>query len=127
MKNKKLLENLAEIIYEATRLEAKWSNRSIVPEKWNNRDDKFRTQFIDIIDKYMSQDNLPTPKKAHNSWVEAYRKMGWQYGKTRSVVEKTHPDMVPFEKLPKDERDKDAVFLMAVWLARELRKLLEKE
>ena len=126
MKNKKLLENLAEIIYEATRLEAKWSNRSIVPEKWNNRDDKFRTQFIDIIDKYMSQDNLPTPKEAHDSWVESYKQMGWKFGEKRDIKKKTHPDMVPFEKLPKDERDKDAIFLMAVWIAKALMEATEK-
>ena len=44
---------IAQIIYEATRLEAEWSKRSIVPEKWEKRDEKFRKQFIDIIDKYL--------------------------------------------------------------------------
>jgi hypothetical protein len=43
--------------------------------------------------------------------------MGWQYGPVRDVKAKTHPDMVPFANLPKDERDKDEVFLALVAFA----------
>jgi len=109
-----------EIIYEATRLEAEWSKRSIVPEKFENRDDKFRKQFADIIREYIKQEKLPTPEEAHNSWVKSYIDMGWKYGKERDVVAKTHPDILPFEQLPKDEKDKDAIFLMAVWIVKNL-------
>jgi len=116
----KTKEKIAEIIYDATRIEAKWSNRRIVPEKWEKRDSKFRTQFIQIIGKYLSQKRLPTPEQAHNSWMKAYLKMGWKYGKKRNPKLKIHPDLVPFEKLPKDERDKDAIFLIVVWSARKL-------
>ena len=113
-------EKIAKIIYEATRLEAEWSKRSIVPEKWENRDERFRKQFIDIIDKYLSRETLPTPREAHNSWVQSYLDMGWRYGKERSVEKKTHPDLIPFELLPKDERDKDAIFLVVVWTTKKL-------
>ena len=118
--NKTIKEKVAKIIYEATRLEAEWSKRSIVPEKWENRDEKFKKQFVDIIDKYLSQDKLPTPEEAHNSWIEAYKKMGWKYGKKRDTVKKIHPDLLPFKKLPKDERDKDAIFLIIVWIIKKL-------
>ena len=110
----------AKFIYEATRVEAGWSDRSIVPEQWENRDEKFRKQFVNIIKTYLKMDKLPTPEEAHDSWTRAYEKMGWKYGKKRDVVKKTHPDMLPFSKLPKDERDKDAIFLAFVWLARHL-------
>ena len=115
------LEKIAKIIYKATRLEAEWSKRSIVPEKWEKRDEKFRKQFIDIIDKYLSQETLPTPEEAHNSWVQYYLDMGWKYGKKRDVVKKTHPDILPFYQLSKDERDKDAIFLAVVWVIRNLK------
>jgi len=113
-------EVIARVIYEATRIEAKWSGRSIIPEKWEKRDEKFRKQFVDVVERYLSYRRLSTPKQAHNSWVKAYKKMGWRYGRKRDVDRKTHPDMVDFEKLPKDERDKDAIFLAFVWLVREL-------
>ena len=113
-------EKIAKIVYEATRLEAKWSKRSIVPEKWDNRDNKFKEQFIDIIDKYLLQEDLPTPEEAHNSWVQSYLDMGWKYGKKRDIEKKTHPDILPFYQLPKDERDKDAIFLVVVWAVKKL-------
>lgn len=117
----KAVEDIAKWIYEATRVEAEWSKRPIVPEAWENRDDKFRNQFVDIIAKYMAMDKLPTPAEAHESWNQAYYKMGWKYGKVRDTKAKTHPDLVPFDDLPQPEKDKDAIFLAFVWLAKKVK------
>lgn len=117
-------ERVAKWIYEATRVEAEWSERSIVPEAWEDRDDKFRKQFVDIIGKYLAADKLPTPEEAHDSWMDAYFIMGWKYGEKRDTTAKTHPDLLPFDQLPKDERDKDAIFLAFVWLAKQLEALV---
>lgn len=113
-------EFIASRLYEAARREAQWSNRPVVPEPWEERDEAFRSQFVDLLQQYLSAPSLPTPEEAHESWMEAYFKMGWKYGPTRDPVTKTHPDLVPFDQLPKDERDKDAIFLALVWLAKEL-------
>lgn len=113
---------IAKFIYEAARLEAIWSKRTIVPEKWEERDEKFRKQFIEIVEKYITMKQLPTPEEAHNSWMESYFEMGWKYGEKRDVEKKTHPDLLPFYDLPQDERDKDAIFLALVWLAKSLTK-----
>lgn len=83
-----------------------------------------QSQFIDIIRKYLVAEKLPTPKEAHDSWMDAYIRMGWTYGPERDPKKKTHPDLVPFEQLPKDERDKDGIFLAFVFLAREFLKLV---
>lgn len=115
---------IAKWIYEATRVEADWSERPIVPEVWEKRDDKFRNQFVDIIAKYMALDKLPTPEEAHESWNQSYYKMGWKYGKVRDTEAKTHPDLVPFNELPQPEKDKDAIFLAFVWLAKQLKEQL---
>lgn len=125
--NEKKVKEIARLIYEATRLEADWSRRSVVPEKWEERDKKFRDQFINIIIKYSSLEKLPTPTEAHQSWMSDYFKMGWKYGEKRDVVKKTHPDLLPFDELPRDERDKDAIFLACVWLTRELIQLTIKQ
>jgi hypothetical protein len=116
------VERLARLIYEATRIEAEWSGR-IVPETWEQRDEKFRSQFVGIVSKYINAERLPTPEQAHNSWMESYLEMGWRHGEKRDPVAKTHPDLVPFDELPRDEKDKDAIFLAFIWLAREITKL----
>ncbi|GIW60593.1 MAG: hypothetical protein KatS3mg087_1659 [Patescibacteria group bacterium] len=109
---------IAEAIYEATRQEAIWSKRDIVPEPFNERDQAFKEQFVNTVEDYLKRDQLPSPEEAHNDWVRAYEQMGWKYGKVRDVVNKTHPDLVPYSELSKSERDKDAIFLMAVLLAK---------
>lgn len=114
------LTSITKWIYEATRIEAEWSERSIVPEPWEDRDEKFRSQMINVVTQYLNQDELPTPEEAHDSWMEAYFEMGWVYGEKRDVEAKTHPDLLPFNELPKDEQDKDAIFLAFVWLAKKL-------
>ena len=115
--------DITKIVYEAARLEAKWSGRSVVPEPWEERDEDFRDQMIEVVEDYLKMDKLPTPEEAHDSWVKAYEKMGWKYGEKRDPVLKTHPDMVPFDALPLDEQQKDAIFLAFVYVARELLRL----
>ena len=101
----------ARFVYEATRLEAKISDRPIVPESWDNRDKDFRTQFVEIVKKQCSNDKFSSAEAAHNSWWQEYKDMGWTYGEERNAKKKTHPDMVPFDELPKSERDKDEIFI----------------
>lgn len=118
--NKKYMEEIASYIYEATRIEAIWSKRPIVPEEWGKRDDAFKKQFINVVADYLNADKLPSPEEAHNSWMEAYFNMGWRYGEKRDAEKKTHPDLVPYEQLEQAEKDKDAIFLSFIWLTKKL-------
>lgn len=111
---------IAEIIYEAARLESIWSKRSIIPETWEERDAQFKIQFINTVLDYLDMDKLPTPEEAHNSWIESYKRAGWRYGEVRDPVKKTHPDMVEYDKLPKDEKDKDAIFLALIYVTKKI-------
>ena len=111
MVEKNLDVRRAIFVYEAARLEAKISGRPIVPEHWDNREQSFKRQFVPVVAKQCSEDKFPSAEAAHDSWWREYERMGWQYGPERSVENKTHPDMVPFDELPKSERDKDEIFL----------------
>jgi len=106
-----------EWIYEVARLEAIASHRQIVPEPWSERDETFQAQMTDYVESLRGKP-LPTPEEAHNSWWRRYQDMGWTYGTVRDPIAKTHPDMVPYADLPKDEQDKDEVFLALVEFAR---------
>ena len=104
----------AELVYEICRIEAAASQRPIVPEPYNQRDEAFRAQFVETIDRLCGNDApATTPEAEHDSWWRAYEQMGWEYGPVRDPVAKTHPDMVPFKELSKAERDKDEIFLAA--------------
>jgi len=109
----------AIFVYEAARLQAAAVDAPVVPEVWQLRDDSFRTQFVEVVDRYCAMDELPTPEAAHQSWVDAYEQMGWMYGPVRDPDARTHPDMVPFDQLEQREQNKDAVFLALVAIARD--------
>ena len=101
----------AIFVYEAARIEAKISKRRIVPEHWDSRDEAFKNQFIKVIGRQCGNDKFKSAEDAHNSWWREHIKMGWVYGEKRDPLKRVHPDMVPFKELPKDERDKDEIFI----------------
>ena len=124
-KQKLNIEKLAKAVYEACRIESLWSERPIVPEPWDNRDEGFRSQFTKNLCSYL-QGPLPTPEEAHTNWMKAYLELGWTYGPVRDPNKKTHPDLVPYKDLPQAEKDKDAIFLSYVWLIKQLFEVVVK-
>ena len=112
-------ERRAEFVYEAARLQAIAVNAPVIPEPWAQRDEKFRTQFLEVIERQMGPMRSGSPAELHGGWVQAYTDMGWRYGPERSVENKTHPEMFPFDQLEQREQDKDAVFIALCEIARQ--------
>ena len=117
-----LNERRAWFVYEAARLENSAANRPINPEPWCARDYAFRRNMLRAVERQCSKRRLTSPKALHDAWVRAYLKMGWKYGPVRDVENKTHPDMVPFDKLGRLEQEKDWVFFMLCEIARRIRR-----
>jgi hypothetical protein len=109
----------AEFVYEGARIAAIAAEAPIIPEAWEDREEAFRDQFLDVIEQQTGPDRSSSPEALHESWVQAYIDMGWTYGPERDTEKKTHPDMVPYAKLGQLERDKDAVFVALCEIARQ--------
>jgi hypothetical protein len=114
-----LSERRAEFVYEAARLAAIAACAPIVPEPWSEREEPFRRQFVEVIERQMGPSRSESPEELHGSWTQAYIDMGWRYGPERDPIAKTHPDMVPYRRLGQLERDKDAVFVALCEIARQ--------
>ena len=54
-----------------------------------------------------------TASENHDSWMRCRLSAGWVYGEVKDVKAKTHPDLVPFDKLPLVEQNKDIMDLDA--------------
>jgi hypothetical protein len=54
----------------------------------------------------MQSQNM-TPEQNHENWMKMKIYQGWVYGDVKDMEKKTHPDLVPFDDLPKVEKDKD--------------------
>lgn len=114
-----LTERRAWFIYEGARYAAAAANAPIIPEPWETREESFRKQFLDVIERQCGPDRKTSPEELHEDWVKAYEDMGWVYGPVRDTEAKTHPDMVPYWDLGQLERDKDAVFVALCEIARQ--------
>lgn len=117
--DKNVNKSRAIFVYEGARLAAIAAKAPIIPEHWADRDDKFRAQFLEVIERQSGPSRSESPEELHGSWVQAYIDMGWTYGPERDVEKKTHPDMIPYARLGQLERDKDAVFISLCEIARQ--------
>lgn len=109
----------AEFVYNGARLAAIAAGAPIIPELWDDREDDFQYQFLEVIFKQCSDARETNPAVLHQMWVDKYAEMGWVYGEKRDPVAKTHPDMVPYDELNQLERDKDEVFAALCEIARQ--------
>ena len=114
-----LTERRAEFVYNAARLAAIAANAPIIPVIWTEREEAFRKQFLDVIERQCGEQRSKSPEELHGSWMQAYFAMGWKYGAEYSKENKIHPDLVPYAELEQKEKDKDAVFVALCEIARQ--------
>jgi hypothetical protein len=55
-----------------------------------------------------------TPEQNHEKWCTDKRAQGWSYGPEKDIEKKLHPCLVPFGKLPQEERAKVRLFYAIV-------------
>lgn len=51
-----------------------------------------------------------TPSTQHHEWMKCKINEGWIYGPNKDTELKTHPCLVPYIDLPKEQQAKDALF-----------------
>lgn len=54
------------------------------------------------------------PEASHESWMDQKQQDGWVYGELKDEALKTHPCMVPFYDLPREQQAKDYIFRATV-------------
>jgi len=54
------------------------------------------------------------PEASHASWMAQKIADGWTYGQTKDPEAKTHPCLVPFDQLPREQQAKDYLFRAVV-------------
>lgn len=114
-----LIERRAQFVYDSARLAAIAAEAPIIPSPWNEREEPFRLQFLEVIERQCGGNRSKSPEELHGSWMQAYLTMGWGYGEVYDREEKLHPDLVPYAMLSQLERDKDAVFVALCEIARQ--------
>jgi hypothetical protein len=113
-----LTERRARFVYDAARLAARAAKAPIVPAPWAVREDDFKAQFLDVVERQCGPQREFSPEDLHASWMRSCLAMGWTYGETYDPAARKHPDLVPYDELGKLEQDKDSVFIELCNIAR---------
>lgn len=114
-----LTERRAKFIYEGARIAAEAAGAPIIPVPLEQREEAFKAQFFDVIERQCGPQRSTSPEELHGSWMQSYFAMGWVYGVTYNRERKIHPDLVPYLQLGRLEQDKDAVFMALCEIARQ--------
>lgn len=69
-----------------------------------------------VIEGVQRARRVITPREHHAAWMEAMQLDGWRWGPVKNWDVKTHPNLVAYDDLPPEEKDKDELFLLiTVW------------
>ena len=102
------VEDVARICHEANNAYCEVIGEKPQPP-WDKAKKNIQESAKDGVRFHMAN---PTagPKGSHQNWLKFKEADGWTYGEKKNATKKTHPCMVPYEKLPAKQRVKDEIF-----------------
>lgn len=79
-------------------------------------DNDYTPRPIDVSDIPLDADleelTEAIAENAHDTWARARMDEGWTYGPVRDDRKKTHPDLIPYSRLPESEKEYDRLMAM---------------
>lgn len=106
------IEKIAEICHEVNRALC-ISLGDYSQENWYEAPEWQRVSARAGVDFHQMMPDAG-PEASHESWMNLKRGEGWVYGETKDPEKKTHPCLLPFYDLPKEQQLKDHLFTTIV-------------
>lgn len=104
----RMSEAVARVCHEANRSYCvALGDMSQVP--WEMAPDWQRASAIKGVELHLANPSAG-PQASHESWMAEKVATGWVYGPVKDTAAKTHPCMVPFDQLPREQQAKDYIF-----------------
>ena len=101
-------KHIARITHEVNRAYCESIGDNSQPS-WEEAPDWQKKSAIAGVE-FLQNTPLATPEMSHQSWLDVKEADGWVYGETKDPEKKTHPCIVPYGDLPKEQQAKDALF-----------------
>lgn len=99
---------IAYVCHEANRawceVHKDWSQKH-----WSEAEEWQRESAIRGVEFAIANPDAPESAQ-HHAWMADKLRDGWTYGPVKDSDAKTHPCLVPFEKLPREQQVKDRLF-----------------
>jgi hypothetical protein len=111
------VEDIAKACHEVNRTFCASINDHSHPP-WDEAPDWQKQSLIagvqHVMDVDADKDKYVSAQDSHDRWMESKLREGWTYGPIKDPEKKQHPDLLPFDSLPKDQQAKDHIFLHTV-------------
>lgn len=104
-------EQAARLVHEANRALQYQQGDPAPSQPWESESDHIRAVAVDGVRRALAGE---TPEQHHEAWCEFKRAAGWTWGPEKNERLKTHPCLVPYDQLPREQQVKDTVFLAIV-------------
>lgn len=108
-----LIHKAAKAAHEANRAICLLNEEDVVYPTWDDCPEEIRQSSIAGV-KFLLDNPDATPEDQHKSWVKFKLDNGWVFGEKKDEVRKTHPCLVPYHELPKEQRIKDLAYQRVV-------------
>lgn len=106
------IEYIASHVHETNRQFCIKHNH-FVDAKWNDLSEERRESTRNAVRNQLDNP-APSPEVSHQRWMEQRTAEGWVYGEVKDPEAKTHPCLVPYDKLPAEQQEKDGLFAKSV-------------
>lgn len=99
---------IAATCHEAHRQYCRTLSDVSVP-MWTDATGEERANLITLV-RAIEDGSATTPEDVHARWCAEKKDQGWTYGPQKSLVAKTHPNLVEYAQLTPAQRTKDRLF-----------------
>lgn len=104
-------EIIARVIHEANRALQEALNDPVVSPPFDEAPD---WQLVPLREGVSAALDGAGPQELHEQWCGEKFASGWTYGEAKDPVARTHPCLVPYERLPPEQRAKNDLFTAIV-------------
>lgn len=106
------IDEIAKVTYEVNRAYCEsMGDHSFGP--WEEAPKWQKETHVQGVIFHLANPDKP-PSASHESWYAMKVTAGWEYGPVKDPKKRTHPCMVPFDRLPKQQQAKDYLFKAVV-------------
>jgi len=106
-----LIDALSELCHEVNRAYCE-AHGDLTHKPWADTDTELRVSVAKGVTSLLTSDL--TPEQLHSLWAEERTRQGWKYGAFKDVENKLHPNLVPYDQLPGEQKVKDYLFRAVV-------------